>query len=33
MDAQAAAMDKKLNDFCAKNPTVGLDQAVMEAMK
>jgi hypothetical protein len=33
MDAQAAAMDKKLNDFCAKNPAVGLDQAVMEAMK
>jgi len=33
LDAQAAAMDKKLNDYCVKNPTVGLDKAMMEAMK
>jgi hypothetical protein len=33
LDAQAAALDKKLNDYCAKNPGVGLDKAMMEAMK
>jgi hypothetical protein len=33
MDAQAAALDKKLNDYCAKNPNDGLDKAMMEAMK
>ncbi|HVV62437.1 MAG TPA: hypothetical protein VHD14_11845 [Pseudolabrys sp.] len=33
MDAQAAAMDKKLNDYCAKNPTVKVDKAMEEAMK
>lgn len=33
MDAQAAAMDKKINDYCAKNPNDGLDKAMMEAMK
>jgi hypothetical protein len=33
MDTQAAAMDKKINDYCTKNPTDGLDKAMMEAMK
>jgi hypothetical protein len=33
MDAQAAAMDKKLNDYCAKNPSAALEKAMMEAMK
>lgn len=32
MDAAAAAMDKKLRDYCTKNPAVGVDKA-MEAMK
>jgi hypothetical protein len=33
MDATAAAMDKKLRDYCAKNPTLGVDKAMEEAMK
>ena len=33
MDAQAAALDKKMNDYCVKNPTAGVDKAMEEAMK
>lgn len=33
MDAQAAALDKKMKDYCAKNPTVSADKAMEEAMK
>lgn len=33
MDAQAAAMDKKLKDYCTKNPSAGMDKAMMEAVK
>jgi hypothetical protein len=33
MDAQAAALDKKVKDFCTKNPSVGVDKAIEEAMK
>jgi hypothetical protein len=33
MDAQAAALDKKMKDYCTKNPSVGVDKAMEEAMK
>ena len=33
LDAQAMALDKKVKDYCTKNPTVGVDKAMMEAMK
>jgi hypothetical protein len=33
LDAQAAALDKKVGDYCAKNPTVMVDKAMEEAMK
>ena len=33
LDAQAMAIDKKVKDYCTKNPTVGVDKAMMEAMK
>jgi hypothetical protein len=33
MDAQAAEMDKKINDYCAKNPTASLEKAMTEALK
>lgn len=32
-DADAAAMDAKMHDFCVKNPTVGADKAMEEATK
>ena len=33
MDAQAAALDKKMKDYCTKNPTVTVDKAMEDAMK
>jgi hypothetical protein len=33
LDAQAAALDKKVGDYCAKNPAVMVDKAMEEAMK
>jgi predicted secreted protein len=33
LDGDAAAMDKKMKDFCTKNPTVSADKAMEEAMK
>jgi len=33
MDAQAAALDKKVKDYCTKNPSVGVDKAMEAAMK
>jgi len=33
MDAQAAALDKKMKDYCTKNPSAGVDKAMEEAMK
>lgn len=33
LDAQAAALDKKVSDYCAKNPTVSIDKAMTEATK
>lgn len=33
MDAQSAALDKKMKDYCTKNPTAGVDKAMEEAMK
>jgi hypothetical protein len=33
MDAQAAALDNKIKAYCTKNPTVGVDKAMEEAMK
>lgn len=33
LDAQAMALDKKVKDYCTRNPTVGVDKAMMEAMK
>ena len=33
LDAQAMALDKKVKDYCTKNPSVGVDKAMMEAMK
>jgi len=33
MDAQAAALDKKMKDYCTKNPTATVDKAMEEAMK
>lgn len=33
MDAQAAALDKKMKDYCTKNPTAGVDKAMEAAMK
>lgn len=32
-DATAAALDKKMKDYCTKNPTAGVDKAMEEAMK
>ena len=31
-DATAAAMDKKINDYCAKNPTAKASEAMEKAM-
>lgn len=33
MDAQAAALDKKVKDYCTKNPSAGVDKAMEAAMK
>jgi len=33
LDAQAAAMDKALRDYCTRNPTVSVDKAMMDVMK
>lgn len=33
MDAQAAALDKKMKDYCSKNPTASVSKAMEEAMK
>jgi hypothetical protein len=32
-DAATAAMDKKMKDYCVKNPTASADKAMEEAMK
>jgi hypothetical protein len=32
-DADAAALDKKVHDYCVKNPTTGVDKAMEEATK
>ena len=32
-DAATAAMDKKVKDYCTKNPTASADKAIEEAMK
>lgn len=32
-DATTAALDKKMHDYCVKNPTVSADKAMEEAMK
>lgn len=31
-DAAAAAMDKKINDYCAKNPTAKASEAMEKAL-
>ena len=31
-DAAAAALDKKINDYCAKNPTAKVSEAMEKAM-
>jgi predicted secreted protein len=33
MDASAAALDKKMKDYCTKNPTAGVDKAMEASMK
>jgi acid phosphatase family membrane protein YuiD len=33
LDAQAAALDKKVSDYCAKNPSVSVEKAMTEAAK
>jgi hypothetical protein len=33
MDAEAAALDKKVRDYCTNNPKAGLEKAMEEAMK
>jgi hypothetical protein len=33
MDAEAAALDKKVRDYCVKNPKADLAKAMEEAMK
>jgi hypothetical protein len=32
-DATAAAMDKKINDYCAKNPTAKASEAMEKALQ
>jgi hypothetical protein len=32
-DAATAAMDKKIKDYCTKNPTASADKAIEEATK
>lgn len=32
-DAATAAMEKKVKDYCTKNPTASADKAIEEAMK
>jgi hypothetical protein len=32
-DASAAAMDKKINDYCAKNPTAKASEAMDKALQ
>ena len=31
-DAAASALDKKINDYCAKNPTAKVSEAMEKAM-
>ena len=33
LDAEATALDKKVKDYCTKNPTHGVDKAMEEASK
>ncbi len=33
LDAQMAAIDKKMKDYCTKNPTASADKAMEEAAK
>ena len=33
IDAQAAALDKKVSDYCARNPSASMEKAMTEAAK